>query len=106
MSVYLAHWLWVCGACGEVSVQVQSTIQAPPAIVPSSSVGQAGRHQGDTLMTNDDKIGREGRGHREGDGSEGVSHWGVDGRASRVRCEAKHHSAGHACDCRTCSHVC
>lgn len=49
--VYLAHGLWVCGACGEVAVQVQAPIQAAPAVVACSRVGQAGRHQWDTLWT-------------------------------------------------------
>lgn len=46
---YLAHGLWVCCACGEVSVQVQAAIQTTPAVVARSSVGQARGHQGYTL---------------------------------------------------------
>lgn len=47
---YLAHGLWVSCACREVPVQVQATVQATPAVVARSGVGQAGRHQGNTLQ--------------------------------------------------------
>lgn len=46
---HLAHGLWVSCAGGEVSVQIQSAVQATPAVVARGSVGQAGRHQGHTL---------------------------------------------------------
>jgi hypothetical protein len=59
-ATHLAHWLWVCGAGGEVAVQVQPPIQATPAVVAGSSVGQAGRHQRHPLHACYE--GREGRG--------------------------------------------
>ena len=47
---HLAHRVRVCGAGGEVAIQVQATKKAPPAIVAVSSVGQAPGHQGMALQ--------------------------------------------------------
>lgn len=36
---HFTHWLGVRGGGGEVAIQVQAPKEAPPAIVPLSSVG-------------------------------------------------------------------
>jgi hypothetical protein len=66
---HLAHGLRVCGAGGEVAVQVEAAKEAAPAVVPVGCVGQAPRHQRLALSVVEVQRARRGSKRRSRSGS-------------------------------------